>query len=148
VQRQWPLSCPVGTLLPLGSSPPVGSTVSVSVANGFALSQSIVLNNPNPIALTVTCSAPTAPFTVTPTPLTIAANGSATLNIGIRAGPGSYSGSLSCTVAGSTQVLSYSLAGTVAQPEPVDATSLWSRLALLLLVLLAGLYGIPYARRG
>lgn len=147
VTRQWPLSCPAGTLLPLGSSPGVGSTVSVSGAGGLVLAQSIVLSNPNPIPVTVTCSAPTAPFTVSPVPLVVPANGSASLAIGLGAGPGMYSGSLSCTVAGSTQLLGYNLAGTIAQAQPVDATSGWSRALLLLMMLAAGLCAVALVRR-
>jgi hypothetical protein len=148
VQRQWPLSCPLGTLLPLGATPASGATVTVAGAPGGPTpSASIALSNPNPIAVTVTCSAPAAPFAVAPIPLSIPAGGNASLVVSVNAGPGSYSGSLSCAVQGSTQVLTYSLSGTIAQAAPVDATSGWSRGLLLLLVLIAGLGAAAYARR-
>ncbi len=138
VPREWPLSCPAGTLLPLSSAPAVGSTVNVNgVAGGSTATTPITVSNPNPIAVALACTAPSLPFTATPLAFSIPAGGSAAVNIGLGSTvAGSYTGTLSCTVAGSPQVLTFNLAGSLVPPTAVNAVSMWS-----LIVLMLGLFG-------
>jgi len=139
VPREWPLSCPAGELLPLISTPAVGGTVQITgVVGGSTATQPITFSNPNPIEVSLSCTAPAFPFTATPLAFSIPANGSTPVSVGMSgAAPGNYSGSLSCTVAGSSQVLAFNLAGSLVPPLAVSATSHWS-----LIVLMLGLFGV------
>jgi hypothetical protein len=110
--------------------------------------RAVAFANPNSIAVSITCTAPTGGFIATsPLSFSVPANGSTNLGISLPLGTGNYTGSLSCTVTGTAQTLSYTLNGSIAGAVPVDATSAWSRLALLLLTLAAGLLAIGATRR-
>lgn len=134
VPRAWPLSCPTGALLPLGSTPAIGGTVNVTgTLGGSTATAPITFTNPNPIEVSLTCAAPAHPFTATPLAFSIPAGGSTPVTIGIRrTNAGTFTGTLSCTVAGSSQVLTFNLAGTLAPALVVNATSHWSLVALML----------------
>ena len=138
VQRQWPLNCPAGTLLPLTSAPVSGSTVNLSgVSGGNTGTSTVTVTNPNPIAVALTCTAPAFPFTASPLAFSIPASGNTPVTVGISpAAPGNYTGSLTCNVTGSSQVLTFSLTGSLAAPIAVNATSVWS-----LMLLMLGLFG-------
>ena len=137
MQRQWPLNCPAGALLPVSSTPVSGSTVNLTgVSGGNTGTSTISVANPNPIAVSLTCTAPAFPFTATPLSFSIPASGNAPVTVGLSPTvPGSYSGTLSCAVTGTSQVLTFSLAGTLVAPIAVTATSTWSLLALMLALL-------------
>jgi hypothetical protein len=97
--------------------------------------------------VSLNCTAPAFPFTATPLVFTIPANASAPVSVGIiPTSPGNYSGVLSCTIAGSTQGVSFNLAGILAPATPIDAMSAWSRWLLMLLVMVGGL-ALAHARR-
>jgi subtilisin-like proprotein convertase family protein len=146
-QRQWPLSCPAGSLLQLTSTPAIGATVNLNGAPaGPVPTSTITVANPNPIAVSMTCTAPAFPFTVTPLNISIPAGGSAPVTVGLGpVGPGNYTGSLSCSIAGSPQVLTYSLAGTISAALPVPAIGPWSLAALMLTLM--GFAGLALRRQ-
>jgi hypothetical protein len=148
VQRQWSLSCPAGPLLPLTAAPAIGGTVNVTgTAGGSTTTAPITLTNPNPIPVSLTCTAPAFPFTATPLVFSIPTGGNAPVTIGISpAAAGNYTGTLSCTIAGSPQVLTFNLAGTLVPAIAVDAMAAWSRWLLVLLMLFGGL-ALGYSRR-
>jgi hypothetical protein len=148
VPRQWSLSCPAGPLLPLAATPAIGGTVNVTgTAGGSTTTAPITLTNPNPIPVSLTCTAPAFPFTATPLVFSIPTGGNAPVTIGISpAAAGSYTGTLSCTIAGSPQVLTFNLAGTLVPAIAVDAMAAWSRWLLVLLMLFGGL-ALGYSRR-
>ena len=134
VQRQWPLNCPAGTLLPLTSNPVSGTTVNLTgISGGTTNTSTITVLNPNPIAVALTCTAPAFPFTASPLAFSIPASSNTPVTVGISPTlPGNYTGTLNCTIAGSSQVLSFSLAGSLAAPIAVNATSAWSLMVLML----------------
>jgi hypothetical protein len=148
VQRQWPLSCPVGTLLPLTSAPVSGATVNLSgISGGTTTTSTITVTNPNPIAVALTCTGPAFPFTATPLTFSIPASGNTPVTVGISPTlPGSYSGTLTCNVTGSSQVLTFSLTGSLAAPIAVNATSVWSLMVLMLS--LFGFAAVAVRRQG
>jgi hypothetical protein len=148
VPRQWSLSCPAGPLLPLTAAPAIGGTVNVTgTAGGSTTTAPITLTNPNPIPVSLTCTAPAFPFTATPLVFSIPTGGNAPVTIGISpAAAGNYTGTLSCTIAGSPQVLTFNLAGTLVPAIAVDAMAAWSRWLLVLLMLFGGL-ALGYSRR-
>lgn len=148
--RSWTLSCPAGTPLPITSAPASGTTINLSgVTNGNTTTSTITLSSTNPVAVTLNCTAPAAPFSAAPLSVTIPANGSASITVGIApASPGAYNAVLACTVQGSNQALSFNLAGTIVAPAAVNALSDWSKLSLLLLMLGTGLIGFRMQRNG
>lgn len=148
-QRLWPLSCPAGTLAPTTSTPVSGSTVNLTgVAGGININTStITVSNPNPVVVSLTCTAPAFPFTATPLAFSVPASGNAPVTVGISpAAAGTYSGTLSCNVSGSSQVLTFNLAGTLMPAVMVPATSLWSLLAMMLA--LFGFAAVAARRQG
>lgn len=136
-QRQWPLSCPAGSLLPVTSTPAGGATINLSgVPGGGSPTATVTMSNPNPIAVTMNCTTSGFPFTATPAPLSVAANASGVMTVTLGPiGPGNYSGTMTCSVTGSTQVLTYSLAGTIAAAQPVPTMTIWSLVAMMLTLL-------------
>jgi hypothetical protein len=134
VPREWPLSCPAGALLPLTSTPAVGGTVSITgPAGGSTATRPITLINPNLIGVSLTCAAPAFPFTAAPLTFSIPAGSSAAVNVGIAStAAGNFTGTLSCTVAGSPQVLTFNLSGSLMPAIAVNASSAWSLIALML----------------
>lgn len=149
-QRQWPLSCPAGTLAPTTSTPVSGSTVNLTgVAGGININTSTTtVSNPNPVVVSLTCTAPAFPFTATPLAFSFPAGGNAAVTIGISpaAAAGTYSGTRTCNVNGSSQMLTFNLAGTLTPVVMVPATSLWSLLALMLA--LVGFAAVAARRQG
>jgi hypothetical protein len=139
--RTWTLNCPAGAALPLTSNPASGATVNAPGA--------IQVSNPNASPATVTCTAPAAPFSASPLSLAVPANGSASIQVSIGGvTPGSFTGTLNCTVGGSAQTLSFSLAGQVVAAPVAVPTGSPSGLALMaLLLLLAGLGAFQLQRR-
>jgi hypothetical protein len=147
VQRQWPLNCPAGTLSPLTSAPVSGTTVNLSgIAGGATTTSTITVTNPNPIAVELTCTAPAFPFTATPLVFSIPNGGNAPITVGISPAAGSYTGTLNCAVSGSSQVLTFSLTGSVAAPTAVNATSMWGLMVLMLS--LFGFAAVAVRRQG
>ncbi|MBK8285187.1 MAG: hypothetical protein IPK97_10060 [Ahniella sp.] len=107
----------------------------------------IPVTNPNPVPVSLTCTAPATPFTATPLAFTIPAGGAAPISIGISpGGSGSYTGTLNCAIAGSSQVLTFNLGGILVPATAVDALAPWSRWMLILLMLCGGL-ALGYMRR-
>lgn len=130
--RVWNLT---GTAVnPLTSS--VASGATITVGGTAPQNVPVTFTNTGPAALTLACTAPAAPFVVNPLTLSVPANGTAQLSVGIGQGnPGNYTGTLSCTVQGVGQNFTFNLAGTIAPPVAVNAMSavgLWAMLGLLL----------------
>ncbi len=149
VQRSWPLSCPTGSLLPITSGPVSGSTMvmpSAPVGSG-STSAAITFTSTNPVAVTVVCTAPGAPFSASPLTINVPANGSASTIVGFAPlSTGQSTGTLNCSVTGSAQTMSFTLSGA-AFASVVDTLDGRNLLVLTLLLLLAGLGGTALTRR-
>jgi subtilisin-like proprotein convertase family protein len=130
------------------SNPAPASTISLQAGVGAAAGTStIVVSNAGNAALTVTCTA-VAPFSVTPSPLTVAAGGSGNLVVGFlpnRQGP--FSSTLTCTTNAAAPLnnVSYNLIGTGFSLIAVPSSNWMGQIALF--GLLAGLGLFAFARR-
>jgi hypothetical protein len=155
VAQTWTLSCPAGNLLAVTSSVPDGGTVTLPpVAVGSpSPSAAIGFTNPNTIAAVVTCVAPASPFVANPLVLNLAANGgsqSVTVSAGTSSA-GVFGATLSCSVNGSQQTFSFllnaSVSGAAAAATAVPLLGSFGYAALLLSLMLAGVFGVAVIRR-
>lgn len=124
-----------GVVPPITSVPPAGAaTPALALGGSNPQTRVITFTNPGPAAQALTCSV-VAPFTVTPSPVNVPANGNATVTIGLAtASPGNYAAQMSCAPAGGGAPLLFNLTAVVnATPVPtLGSFGVWVMLGLML----------------
>lgn len=118
------------TVVTGGANPQPGSTINLS---GTA-SQTIVFANSSAAAVALTCAvAPTGAFVVNPVPLTIPANGTASVSVSLNsAQTGSAAAILTCTPATGAPFVFNLLGFSPAAVNTLSAVGLWTLLGLML----------------
>lgn len=118
------------TVVPGAGNPQPGSTINLSGSS----SQTIAFVNSSAAAVALTCAvAPAGAFVVNPVPLSVPANGTASVTVSLNpASTGTAAAVLTCTPAVGAAV-TFNLAGFVpAAVNTMSAVGLWAMLGLLL----------------
>lgn len=149
VLRTFELLCPAGTAQPLTSTPASGSliTLPTQTLGGVATMAPINFQNPGVAVAAVTCTNPVATqFTVSPLMFNVPAGGNAGTVVSYSsAAAGTFTGQLVCTSGG--QTFTFDLSGTTGIARGIPAMGGWSRILLMLSVLVAGIAGFGLAGR-
>jgi hypothetical protein len=149
VQRQWPLSCPAGALLPLTSAPIAGATITFpTLFPNSPSSSTVTFTNPNPVPVMLNCSIPgPSVFSVNPATVNVAAGGSTSATVTLQApAAGTYSGTLTCAITGG-QSFTFNLTGQVLVATAIPSNDIRGLLLLALLVLMIGLPALSRQHR-
>lgn len=151
VARNFDLTCPAGTAVPLTSTPISGSTINLPqfTLGGMGTTAPVAFQNPGLVGVTVNCTAPTATeFTVAPLSFPVPASGTASTTITFMSAViGNFTGVLDCTAG--AQAFTFNLAGSAgapSQPVPSLGDGMRGLLALLLLSLGVAAVGL-HSRR-